>query len=240
MHFDDVPGWITVTDQQAFKWVLEYQNRAQPPGELLEIGAYKGKSAIVIGRFLKYGERFTVCDLFEDVATSTEINKKAGEFYQGLALTQKEFESNYLNFHSQLPHVVRGPSVEILKHVNAGSCRFIHIDGSHMYEHVRQDTESARQLLQENGVVVFDDYRTEHTPGVAAAVWESVLNGDLRPIFHTIGKFYATWGNPTPLQDEIIRRASLETSYTTSQRIYIRDMPIVRMYWLRQGERLEA
>src|SRR5690606_24123152 len=105
-----------------------------------------------------------------------------------------------------------------------------HIDASHMYEHVRQDIESARRLLRANGVVAFDDYRAEHTPGTAAAVWEAVLNDGLRPIFHTSGKLYATWGDPTPLRDEVVRCAAASASLVAEQAQLIRDMPIIRLH----------
>jgi hypothetical protein len=231
LKFEDVPGWISVTDQFAFRWVLEHQNQSEPPGNVVELGAFKGKSAIHIGRFLKPTETFTVCDLFEEAATSSEINPHIGQYYK--SLTQAEFETNYLAFHSELPHVVRGPSSAIVDHVAEGSCRFIHIDASHMYEHVRVDTASARKLLREDGIVAFDDYRTEHTPGTAAAVWEAVLNDGLKPVFHTIGKFYGTWGDPAPLQAHIVAAAAASEKYTTSRPILIRDMPIIRMYWVK-------
>jgi hypothetical protein len=231
VKFDDVPGWISVTDQFAFQWVLEYQNFTEEPGDAVELGAFKGKSAIHIGRFLKPGESFVVCDLFEEAGTSDQIDPKIGNYYK--SLTQAEFEKNYLAFHRNLPKIVRGPSSSIMAHVSEASCRFIHVDASHMYEHVRQDTAAARRLLRENGIVVFDDYRTEHTPGTAAAVWEAVLCDGLKPVFHTVGKFYGTWGDPAPLQQEIAARAARTPDYTTDDPIYIRDMPIVRMYWVK-------
>ena len=228
MNFDEVPGWIKPIDQLAFKWVLEYQNACEPIGDVVELGAFKGKSAIVIGRYLRANERFTVCDLFETAATSSEIHPSIGKFYK--SLTQQEFEKNYLAFSSSLPTIVRGPSSSIVKNVKPDTCRFIHIDASHMYEHVREDIASAKLLLRMNGVVAFDDYRAEHTPGTAAAVWEAVVNDGLRPIFHTAGKLFATWGDPLMLQGEIIRNAKMEPTLRTSSGVRIRDMDIVRLF----------
>jgi len=231
MKFEDVPGWISVTDQYAFQWVLEHQNASEPAGDLVELGAFKGKSAIQIGHYRKYGEKFTVCDLFEEAAVSSEINPEAGQYYK--SLTQKAFEDNYAAFHAEMPTIIRGPSSCINDHVAEGSCRFVHVDASHMYEHVLEDAHSAKRLLRENGIVVFDDYRAEHTPGTAAAMWEMVATGGLKPVFHTVGKFYGTWGDPEPMQQAIIRKAAQSGAYTTSSPIYIRDMPIIRMYWVK-------
>lgn len=204
-ELSDVPGWLSPVDQQAIAWILDFQNANCPAGDLVELGAYKGRSAIHIANFQKAGETFFVCDLFDDAATSSEINPAVGKFYKAANLTQREFERNFLAFHPALPKIVRGPSSSIVDHVAPGSVRFMHIDASHMYEHVRRDALSARTLLSEDGVVVFDDYREEHTPGTAAAVWEAVLMLDLRPVFVTPGKLYATWGNPNPLRKHIRR-----------------------------------
>ena len=70
----------------------------------------------------------------------------------------------------------------------------MHIDASHLYEHVMDDIEAARILLKPGGVVVFDDYRTLHAPGVAAAIWRET-NRDLVPFAVTMNKLYASFGN---------------------------------------------
>jgi hypothetical protein len=91
----------------------------------------------------------------------------------------------------------------------------IHIDGSHRYEDVRSDINLVPSLLLEEGIVVLDDYRALHTPGVSAAIWEAVVNDNLRPICLTADKMYASWGPPSPGTGQRIRHilesiASLE------------------------------
>ena len=176
MDFNDIPGWFMPIDQAAFAWVLQFQNRTQPVGGLVELGVYKGKSAVLIGNHLRAGEVFTACDLFDDIETAPEADAGEQKFFRTKALTQAEFERNYLSFHKELPRVVRGPTSTITRHVPPGSARFVHIDAGHTYKLVREDTASARQLLRDGGVVVFDDYRKAGAPGCMAAVWEAVLN----------------------------------------------------------------
>ena len=79
----------------------------------------------------------------------------------------------------------------------------MHVDASRLYEHVAGDVEAARILLGANGIVVFDDYRSVHTPGVAAVVWEAVLNKGLNPICVSESKLYGTWSEAGPVQDEL-------------------------------------
>jgi hypothetical protein len=96
--------------------------------------------------------------------------------------------------------VVQDLSSAIVDHVKPGSARFVHIDASHLYEHVAIDVDSAQKMLMPDGVVAFDDYRSTHTPGVAAAVWEAVFTKGLRPICVTPQKLYGTFGDPIPHQ----------------------------------------
>ena len=85
-----------------------------------------------------------------------------------------------------------------MNHVAPGSCRFIHVDASHMYVHVHEDALNARLLLAPGGVVAFDDYRAEHTPGVSAAVWQAVLEDGLVPFVLTPHKLYGVYDDPEP------------------------------------------
>ncbi|GAA2130648.1 hypothetical protein GCM10009760_03430 [Kitasatospora kazusensis] len=201
----DVPGWFWDLDRHAFDWFLDRQEVTGLTGDLLELGAYLGRSAIVMGRHLRPGEKFTVCDLFDSDAPDEDNAAEMHMSYRR-TLTREAFETNYLAFHDELPTLIQAPtSVLADGRVKAGSCRFVHVDASHLYEHVAGDIQVARAALRTAGVLVLDDYRSAHTPGVAAATWEAVFNQGLRPICLTECKFYGTWGDPEPFQRELIR-----------------------------------
>ncbi|HPD93080.1 MAG: class I SAM-dependent methyltransferase [Rhodobacter sp.] len=233
MKFDDIPGWFNPIDQAAFTWILKYQNRVEPVGGLVELGVFKGKSAVLMGNFLRPGEVFTVCDLFEDVETSESADAHEQKFFRTQSLTQSEFERNYLAFHKDLPRVVRGPTDTITRHVAPGTARFVHIDAGHTYKLVREDTASARMMLRKDGVVVFDDYRKPSAQGNMAAVWEAVANEGLKPFANTDFKLYATWGDPDPLRAEIVARAAESGWSRTAEPSLVRDLPVV--YLSRKG-----
>lgn len=201
-RLDDVPGWFPVLDQLLFDWFLNRQETAEMRGDLLEVGVYMGKSAIFVGRHQQPGERYTVCDLFEGDAPDDANQAESTKSYS--ALTRRVFEHNYLSFHDELPRVLQGPSSVVSGEVEARSCRFVHIDASHLYEHVHGDIGAARELLLPDGIVVLDDFRSEHTPGVSIATWEAVLNRGLRPICLSTQKLYGTWGDPEPVQEELL------------------------------------
>lgn len=194
---NDIPGWFPPLDQELFGRLLD-----RTPGDLLELGVYLGRSAVLLGDHLRTGERLTVCDLFETGAPDAANAEEMRGSYP--TLTRAAFERNYLAFHEKLPEIVQGPTSEILDHVKPGTCKFVHIDASHLYEHVRDDIVAARTVLRPDGIVACDDYRSEHTPGVAAAVWEAVSRGELRPICVSTQKLYGTWGDPAPIQAELL------------------------------------
>ena len=199
--FDDVPGWFYNTDAVLFDWFLRRQLRLDQPGDLLEMGAYLGKSAVMLRQYLRHGETFTVCDLFGSEAPSAHNEREQRGSYADL--TRRAFEANFLAFHEELPHVLQAPTSVVPHEVAENSCRFVHVDASHMYEHVRPDIDSARTVLGPDGIVVLDDYRSAHTPGVACAAWQAVLEGGLRPVCVSPQKMYGTWADPAAVQDEL-------------------------------------
>jgi hypothetical protein len=174
-HVLALPGWLSSVDFDLFGWFLTQQAES---GDLLEIGVFKGQSAVAIGAHQRNGERFTICDIFER------------SDYEGLK--RKEFETNYLRFHPQLPVIVDDTSLNIRDHVEAASCRFIHIDGSHIYEIVKADIGSTIELTKPGAIIALDDYRSLHTPGVAAAAWAACAENRLFPICASEVKLYAT------------------------------------------------
>lgn len=194
---DDVKGWFGAVDQAMFRFFLDYQDSVGTTGDLVELGVYLGKSSILIGDYLRSGETFTVVDTFgtepgEDLLNAQENARS----YPTLSRTA--FEENYQKFHQKLPEVYTALSSSVTQHVPPDSVRFMHIDASHLYEHVATDTKAAQSLLCPDGIVVYDDYRAAHTPGVAAALWEAVANEGLKPIVLTPNKAYGTWGDPEP------------------------------------------
>lgn len=186
---DSVRGWLHPLDATVLCLLAEHQHNQGHRGDLLEIGAFEGKTAILLGYFTSEPDRFVVCDTFGDPGVKRE------EWYRGLSL--EVFEANFLRFHPRLPVVHQGPSSSLADLNEAGRFRLVHVDGSHRFDDVRVDASLARAMLDESGIVVFDDYRGAHVPGVAAAVWEEVTSGRLHPFCLTENKLYGMWSGAT-------------------------------------------
>jgi Methyltransferase domain len=200
--FSDVKGWFRHPDIVLFDWFLDRQRRTGQSGDLLEMGAYLGKSAIMMRAYLGADETLTVCDLFDSDAPDAVNAREMGKSYA--TLTRRAFESNFRAFHDELPRIIQGPTSVVPSEVVPGSCRFVHVDASHLYEHVHADIGAAREALGRDGIVVLDDYRAEHTPGVACAVWQAVVESGLRPVCLSAAKFYGTWGDAEAVQDDLL------------------------------------
>lgn len=184
---DGVDGWFYEADVNLFSDLLACQRAEDIRGDLLEIGTYQGKSAILMGYGLRDDEQLVICDLFGDVMDHEHILLNPGEKYSGLE--QEQFLANWDRFHTRRPTLEVCESSEL--DLGDRILRFVHIDGCHSYECVTNDISLAVTHTAERGVIVMDDYRAVQAPGVAAAIWQAVGNGTLFPFAGTWMKIYA-------------------------------------------------
>jgi len=231
--FYDIPGWFRWLDMTMFNALLGAQSDSAP-GVLVELGTYLGKSAVVIGDHVRDGDRFVALDLFGDTdilgQSPADVANRRESTKSYATLTRRTFEENYLALHDVLPEVVQGPSSDIVDHVQPATARFVHVDASHMYAHVQADVRNARALMRPGGVAVFDDFRGEHTPGVAAAVWAAVAREELIPLALTTQKFYGVYDDPEPYASVLRTLFSSDDRYQwETQQIMGRDVLRARM-----------
>jgi hypothetical protein len=113
------------------------------PGDILEVGSYKGLSASALGQ----AGNLTCVDTFRG-------GEDLPETY-----TLPEFNSAMRRM-GLTPRVVEGSSLEVLPRLVAEGLpyRLVFIDGSHVYENVKTDLQHAWELLSPSGALVADDY----------------------------------------------------------------------------------
>lgn len=185
---EGISGWLSFHDVAVFNVLLSSQSNLDNSGNLLEIGVFAGKSAVLVGQYLREGEEFHTCDIFDeptDVKNMEEIERSYPE------LSRSVFEANCVKVLGFIPVIHQCPSSDLPKILEGKTFRFIHIDGSHLYNHVIGDLKfSSKTLLANFGVISVDDFRAQHTVGVALAVWELVLKGEFIPLILTPAKIY--------------------------------------------------
>jgi hypothetical protein len=184
---EQIPGFFYVADFMLFDFILGHQLDSGVAGDMLEIGIYRGKSAILIGCGLRPDERLIACDLFDDVMSHEDLSVEHRKTYDGLGVA--EFRRNWDRYHSRRRLDVR--ICDSAQLTELPSLRFTHIDGCHNYQCVRGDIKLAAKHTGPRGVISLDDYRIAEEPGVAAAIAEAVAAGELFPFCASDMKLYA-------------------------------------------------
>lgn len=183
--YDQIRGWFWLEDYDLFDRILTHQLANGIRGDILEIGCYHGKSAILLGYGLRDNETLAICDLFGGDAEDTA--ERTDHFEDGFG--RATFEANYGRFHHEPAEIHSCSSLELT--VADDRFRFIHVDGGHSEQVASHDIGTAIDCSTEQAVIAIDDYRTHHTPGVGAAIWAATAYGALFPFALSETKVYA-------------------------------------------------
>ena len=199
--FYKVLGWLHESDANLFEYLLRIGNQGNAAPKYLEVGVYAGKSTILIGESVTSQADFYVCDIFEKEVQGENLAEIQSSYSN---LSRKRFETNYLNFHSELPNIIEDSSTNLENHDLPKEFTFIHIDGSHLFEIASHDLEfGLSRLASKQSFLVIDDWRSPHTIGVTAALWKILYERRAFPLFFTNQKFYLTKENPEKLLEQI-------------------------------------
>lgn len=184
-RYDRTSGWFWPEDFDLFDRILAHQLADDITGDLLEIGCYHGKSAILMGCGLRDDENLVICDLFGGDAEETA--EATDHFEAGFGVDT--FKNNYTQTHHREPVIHAGSSLNL--QLGDQKFRFTHVDGGHSEEVAFADIYTSLTASLPNAVIAIDDYRTHHTPGVGAAIWAASATGDLHPFALSETKVYA-------------------------------------------------
>ncbi|MFA5882573.1 MAG: class I SAM-dependent methyltransferase [Acidimicrobiia bacterium] len=197
-----IPGWFDDNDARLFSIVAAAQATCGIRGDILEIGAFMGRSAAWLATLVEPPEQLVISDLFQ-YAENTKESVAWRTWGASPKPTRRQFETNLLRFHHRLPEIYEGPSRALTpERLGGRRFRIVHIDGAHDYENVRSDLELSRAVACEGAVIALDDVTHPLFPGVAAAVWPLIADGTLRPIVFA-KKLYATWGASGPVTEAV-------------------------------------
>lgn len=163
----DIQGWFEA--HGLFALIDSAQQSAGVRGNLFEIGAHHGKSAVMLGRMATETETVGVCDIF-------------GE--QSLNLSGSGSGDRVI-FERNMSRLAPGRDLQIhqclsseLTAEQVGPCRFFHIDGGHLSEEAMGDLRLGAEVTVDRGAIVIDDpYRIEW-PGVTEAIVKFLTERD--------------------------------------------------------------
>ena len=129
--------------------LLQFQGEEGVSGNLLELGCYKGKTALLLGLHLSDGEYVDLVDIYDQ-------------------LERKILEENNIQFYLQTANTENRQKNLKLKR---NSYRFIHCDTSHTYANTLADLNLSRKLVADKGLICIDDFANLNYPGVIPAVY---------------------------------------------------------------------
>lgn len=157
-------------------WARAFDGAAPSVREMLEIGAFDGRTTSFAARFFP-NARITCIDPWTDY-----------EEMSGLARAEEGFRRNVAEFGDRV-RPVKGFSHTILPRLLVDGERFdvVFVDGSHAYADVVIDSQFGWRLLKPGGVLIWDDYlwrRGDHgrlVPKLAIDQFLSAHRGQYTP-----------------------------------------------------------
>lgn len=165
-NFSSLEGWFEPGAVQIFETINHIQKSNKIHGNLFEIGAYHGKSTIMLGLMAEFNkESVSVCDIFDQ----QKKNVSGSGCGQG---DKEQFLRNFNKYFSNLDrlHIYEKPSQQLTPKEIGNNFRFFYIDGGHLMEETFQDLCLAEKVISRKGIIAIDDYFNEFWPGVSGGV----------------------------------------------------------------------
>jgi len=142
-----IPGWFQFESYCVWRALLDQQ--IGTPGDLFEIGVWRGRSASVLANYRKGDEKLYLCDLHLDETA-----------------VRKSIRSTGIEPANLVP--LSGPSADLPAKLDLRAMhhtvRWFHIDGEHTGTTVYHELEIANQTVNPDGIVVIDDFFSSRYP----------------------------------------------------------------------------
>ena len=161
------------------------------PKIFLEIGVFHGVTARNVCELLynihKEDFKYIGLDLFEkskendsEVIPNTKFNNPFKKIYFKYLKKQDPYSLDAVNdllkkFKDNI-HLIKGNSNKILKQLDMAKVNFVFLDGGHHYDTVKNDLENCTEVIENDGVVLCDDYNLGSALGVKKAIDEYVFS----------------------------------------------------------------
>jgi hypothetical protein len=161
-----VEGWLDLTEAWELQEAVRRRSEAGTPPCAVEIGSWKGRSAIALA-----------CGLPPGPGGRVYAIDPHGQDVEGRPTDQPDtFDELLANLERAGVHdrveVIRGYAHAARRTFDDGQVDVLFIDGSHEYEGVLQDIDDWTSSLADGAIVAFNDIGF---PGVNAAVRERLL-----------------------------------------------------------------
>ena len=167
----------------------------QKPKIFLEVGVFHGVTARNVCELLFsiHGNDFKYIglDLFQEsdenkdeVIPNTKFKNPLKNIYFNYIKKQNPYSieavEDLLKKFKNNVSLIKGNSNIILEKIDMSKIEYVFLDGGHDYSTVMNDLSSCSEVIQNNGVILCDDYDLSYAPGVKKAIDEFSLENNLK------------------------------------------------------------
>ena len=167
----------------------------QKPKIFLEVGVFHGVTARNVCELLFsiHGNDFKYIglDLFQEidenkdeVIPNTKFKNPLKNIYFNYIKKQNPYSieavEDLLKKFKNNVSLIKGNSNIILEKIDMSKIEYVFLDGGHDYLTVINDLSSCSEVIQNNGVILCDDYDLSYAPGVKRAIDEFTYQNNLK------------------------------------------------------------
>jgi predicted O-methyltransferase YrrM len=167
---------------------------ASPGGEIIEIGTFDGRTTLNLALNAPADARIVTLDLPADEGTVFAIEQAERSLIDKPAsgVRLRSCAPSLRRVAARIQQVF-GDSARYDWSPHAGRAALVFVDGSHAYDYVLKDSETALRLVQPRGMVVWHDYGV--WPGVTRGLEELEMSRKLG-LRHLRGTSLVVWRAP--------------------------------------------
>ena len=170
-EFNEIVGWFSYE-----KLYTDIVNRLEPDSNIVEVGAWFGKSTNFLAKKIKESGKvinLTAIDTFKG-SSSESIHTDIVKVFDN-DIYSEFIDSTILLENSDIINVIKDTSVNAKDLFQNNSLDFVMLDAGHTYEDVKSDIHSWFYKVRPGGVISGDDFITNFD-GVIHAVREYFYN----------------------------------------------------------------
>ena len=175
------------------------------PKKFLEIGVFQGVTARNICELLykihNNDFKYIGIDKFDlDEKTNNEIipsnnfKNPLKQFYYQYITKENPYSlksvKNLLKKFDKNIDIFKGDSKDVLPKIDLSEINYVFLDGGHSYNTVINDLINCKVVVENNGVILCDDYDLSYAPGVKKAIDEFIAKEqyDIKVLFNRFAK----------------------------------------------------
>jgi len=159
------------------------------PKKFLEIGIFQGVTARNICELLykihDNNFKYIGIDKFDldekvnnEIIPSVNFRNPLKQFYYRYIIKENPYSlksvNNLLKKFNNNINIFKGDSKIVLPKIDLNEVNYVFLDGGHSYDTVISDLNNCKNVLENNGIILCDDYDLSYAPGVKKAIDEFV------------------------------------------------------------------